>query len=145
MHRLREWEPEQLMFVDESAANERTMDRKWGWAPKGRAARVISPLQRSKKWSILPLYTMDGFIAYEIIHDSYTTELFMNFLRNKVLPLCSPFPGPRSVLIMDNAKIHCHPVDYPLNLAHIEHQSPVRRRWHSARISPPIFARPESD
>ena len=76
MHCLREWEPDQLVYIDESVANERTLDRKWGWAPKGRAARIICPLTRIKKWSILPLYTMDGFIAYEIIHGSFMSELF---------------------------------------------------------------------
>ena len=29
------WTAEQLIFIDESAANERTADRKYGWAPVG--------------------------------------------------------------------------------------------------------------
>jgi hypothetical protein len=34
---LKEWNARQLIFVDESAANERTQDRKYGWAPIGKA------------------------------------------------------------------------------------------------------------
>jgi hypothetical protein len=33
-------------------------------------------------------------------------ELYYNFIKDKVVPECTPFPGPRSILIMDNAKIH---------------------------------------
>jgi len=85
-----------------------------GWSPKGLPARVISSAKRSKKWSILPVYTYEGFVAWEIIHGSYNSQLFVNFLRHHVIPLTSPFPGPRSVLIMDNARIHHHEV--PLRL-----------------------------
>jgi len=102
------------MFLDESAANERTMDRKYGWSPIGTVAEVTEPLKRSKKWSILPLYTVDGLIAWDIIHGSYTIEQFNDFVRNYVIPQTNPFPDPRSVLIMDNAKIHRNEVQSPV-------------------------------
>jgi len=35
MVQLSQWKSEQMVFVDESALNERTADRKWGWAPIG--------------------------------------------------------------------------------------------------------------
>jgi hypothetical protein len=41
-----------------------------------------------------------------IIHGSFNGELFIEFLQEHVVPHTNPFPGPRSVLIMDNAKIH---------------------------------------
>jgi len=106
MVRLGGWRAEQLVFIDKSAANERTMDRKFGWAPIGLPAWEIRPAKRSERWSILPAYTLDGYITYDIVHGSYNAELFHTFIENKVLPLCSPYPGPRSVLIMDNATIH---------------------------------------
>ena len=101
---------DQLIYIDESAANERSLDRKYGWSPKGQPARLISSAKRSKKWSILPVYTYDGFIDWEIIRGSYNSNMFINFIKEKVIPHTTPFPGPRSVLIMDNAKIHHHPV-----------------------------------
>ncbi len=106
MVRLTEWTPEQMIFVDESAANERTMDRKFGWSPIGTPAVHVQPLKRSEKWSILPVYTVDGFIAWDIMQGSYNMELFNEFVRTWVIPLTNPFPGPRSVLVMDNARIH---------------------------------------
>jgi len=108
--RLTDWTHDQLMYIDESAANERSLDRKYGWSPKGVPARIVSSAKRSKKWSILPVYTYEGFVAWETIHSSYNFELFVNFLQHKVIPLTNPYPGPQSVLIMDNARIHHHAV-----------------------------------
>ena len=45
-------------------------------------------------------------MAYTIHQGSITTEIFNDFVRYEVLPLCSPVPGPRSVLICDNHKTH---------------------------------------
>ena len=45
MVRLTEWTPEQMIFVDESAANERTMDRKFGWSPIDTPAIHVQPLK----------------------------------------------------------------------------------------------------
>ena len=103
---MTEWMPEQLMFLDESAANERTMDRKYGSSPVGSKAVVKQFLKTSQKWSLLPLYTIDGFIAWDIIQGSYNSHLFNDFIKTYVIPHTTPFPGPRSVLIMDNARIH---------------------------------------
>lgn len=104
--RLAKWEPHQLVFLDESTANERNLDRKYGWAPIGVTPAEYLPIKRSERWSILPAYTIEGYIAWEILHGSYTQETFNKFVSDKLLPLCSPFPGPRSVLILDNASIH---------------------------------------
>lgn len=106
MRKLADWTAEQLIFLDESAANERTADRKYGWAPVGSTPHEMRSLQRSERWSILPAYTVNGFMTWDIRHGSYTAALFEEFIENKVLPMCNPFPGPRSVIIMDNAPIH---------------------------------------
>jgi hypothetical protein len=94
------------MFVDETAANEITAKRRFGWSRKGTPATTISTLTKSKKWSILPLYTYDGFVDWKIVHGSYNSDLFIEFLEDHVIPHTNPFPGPRSVLVMDNARIH---------------------------------------
>ena len=99
--------------MDESAANERSTHRKYGWAPKGSTPHMYLSFKRSERWSILPAYTSDGFIAWEIIQGSFDAELFDDFIKNQVLPQCSPYPGPKSVLIMDNAPIHRSAVYIP--------------------------------
>ena len=63
---LTEWRPDQLMFIDESAANERTLDRKYRWSRIGTQCVVTEQLKSSQKWSILSVYTQDGYIAWDI-------------------------------------------------------------------------------
>jgi hypothetical protein len=82
------------------------MDRKYGWAPVGVPSTESRSIKRSERWSILPAYSLDGYIAWDIVQGSYTTELFNSFIEEQVLPLCTPYPGPRSIIIMDNAQIH---------------------------------------
>jgi len=106
MNSLVSWNADQLIFIDELATNERTSNRKYGWAPVGVTPHETRPFKRSERWSLLPAYTIDGFITWDIRHGSYTAEAFEEFIENKVLPLCNPYPLPRSVLVMDNAPIH---------------------------------------
>ena len=106
MMRLTEWRPEQLIYVDESACNERTSDRKYGWLPIGTRATVVGSYKHSERFSILPAYTCDGFLDWDVFQGSYNIELFLVFIETHVLPHTTPFPGPKSVLIMDNARIH---------------------------------------
>jgi len=89
-----------------TAVHERTLERKYGWSEVNTPARMVHSITRSPKWTILPLYTYDGFIDWEIIHGSYNADLFVSFVERHVIPHTTPFPGPRSVLIMDNCGIH---------------------------------------
>lgn len=43
---------------------------------------------------------------WEIVHGSFDKALFNTFIQTAVLPFCTPFPGPKSVIVMDNCKIH---------------------------------------
>ncbi|KZP06825.1 hypothetical protein FIBSPDRAFT_655224, partial [Athelia psychrophila] len=57
------------------------------------------------RYSILPILTLDGIIAHDIFEGSVTSERFVKFLR-ELIPLTNPYPGPRSVLVLDNCSIH---------------------------------------
>ncbi|KAF8833341.1 hypothetical protein BDN67DRAFT_917217, partial [Paxillus ammoniavirescens] len=57
------------------------------------------------RYSILPTLTLDGIIAYDIIEGSVTGEHFIQFLKDH-MPFTTPYPGPHSVLVMDNCSIH---------------------------------------
>jgi DDE superfamily endonuclease len=103
---LANYDANQLIFVDESAANEHTGDRKYGWAPIGVRPIENRSFRRSERWSILPAYTVDGFITWEVVHGSFSAQKFEEFIENELLPLCSPYPHPQSVICMDNAPIH---------------------------------------
>ena len=106
MRKLADYTAEQLVFIDESAANEHTSHRKYGWAPVGVAPHEYRRLERSKRWSVLPAYTIDGFIAWEIEHGSFSQELFEDFIENKLLSICNSFLGVCLLIMINNASIH---------------------------------------
>ena len=103
--RMTQYSVDQIVCLDESAANERTKDRKYGWSPKGKPCRVRTPGRRSKRWSILPALGINGFLHFEVYHGSYNTDRFNDFVE-RLLEKMNPFPLPRSVLVLDNARIH---------------------------------------
>ena len=46
--KLSGWNAEQLIFINESAANKRTADQKYGWAPVGVIPCEAKPFGRSE-------------------------------------------------------------------------------------------------
>jgi len=48
LRKLSQWVADQLVFIDESAANERTSGRKTGWAHIGITPFENKPFKRSK-------------------------------------------------------------------------------------------------
>lgn len=76
-----------------------------------KAVRYRHPLLRVSftdneiRYSILPAITMDGIIECTIIEGSFDTGLFFRFIKDLVAKM-QPFPGPNSVIVMDNCRIH---------------------------------------
>ncbi|KAF9509002.1 hypothetical protein BS47DRAFT_1302046, partial [Hydnum rufescens UP504] len=60
-------------------------------------------------YSILPVLGLDGYLSFNIFEGSVTAEKFEKFLCEHV-PLMHPYPGPQSVLILDNCSIHHGPL-----------------------------------
>ena len=58
---------DQLVYVDESAANERTLLRKCGFALRGLLAIDVQLLRRSTRWSILPALAITGYLNGTLI------------------------------------------------------------------------------
>jgi transposase len=107
MARIRSYLKEQFVFLDESACNSRTLDRKYGWSLIGEPALGVQVLAREKRWSLLPAYTIDGYLpGFKIHQGSIDGQMFYDWLKYDVLPYCNPAPLPRSVIVMDNASIH---------------------------------------
>ena len=69
---------DQLVYVDESAANERTLLRKYGFALRGLPAIDVQLLRRSTRWSILPALTITGYLnGTLIIQGLVTSNIFL--------------------------------------------------------------------
>lgn len=106
---LENYREAQLLYIDESAANVQTLDRKYGWAPRRQPAIERKTLIRSTRWSILPALSIDGFLDHTlVVQGSVDRGMFANWLSDHILPQCTPFQdgGPRSVLVKDNCRTH---------------------------------------
>ncbi|KIK91251.1 hypothetical protein PAXRUDRAFT_149918, partial [Paxillus rubicundulus Ve08.2h10] len=57
-------------------------------------------------YSIVPVITLDGIIAYNIIQGPVDGACFVQFLKDHIMPFMNLYPGPWSVLVMDNCCIH---------------------------------------
>lgn len=84
-------DPEMLMFTDESAKDERTSARRTGWSAIGNRCVSRRVFVRGKRFSILPLLTLDGIITYDVIEGSVTADSFIKFIRDMVVRSCLPF------------------------------------------------------
>ena len=74
-----------LMFIDEAARNRRTSGRKWGWSLVGKRCVQRRHFVRGQRYSILPVPTLDGIIANDVIEGSVTTRDFVTFLKELVV------------------------------------------------------------
>jgi transposase len=116
-------DPSQLLFTDESAWDARTNRRRMGWSLLGMRCVERQCFVRGERFSILPVLTLDGMVAWIVVEGAVTSEIFVQFLREHVVrhhscstfstthsylqvPLMHPYPGPRSVLVLDNCNIH---------------------------------------
>lgn len=51
-------------------------------------------------------FDVKGFVSWYTITGTFNGERFLEALDTVVLPYMNPFPGKRSILILDNASIH---------------------------------------
>ena len=100
------YDSDQLIFLNKSALNKRTSNRKYGWSLVGVDCTISRPIKRLERQSILLALTISSYIEQIIFQGSITADLYLKFVVEKVLPHCTLYPGPQSVLIMDNASIH---------------------------------------
>jgi hypothetical protein len=78
-------DPAMAMFIDEAARNKKNPSRKMGWSLSGRRCVERRCFVRGQRFSILPVLTLDGIIAHDIIPGLVTSDLFVKFLRTHVV------------------------------------------------------------
>ena len=97
------WKNWQLIFIDESAACERTGWRKFAWGPQGLPTDGKQPIKRSKRWSVLPALTINGYLDGILMKQGgVKADDFIEWIATSVLP--QTIPG--QILVMDNCRIH---------------------------------------
>jgi hypothetical protein len=61
------------------------------------------------RYSILPALSLDGILHLSIVQGSFNYESFTEFIEGLLMQM-NPFPGPNSVIVMDNCRIHKSPL-----------------------------------
>ena len=77
--------PELFVFVDESAVDNHTVERNYGWARAGTPCVDRGTFLRGTRFSILPALSLDGVIALDIFEGSVNKDRFLQFLREHVV------------------------------------------------------------
>jgi hypothetical protein len=60
-------------------------------------------------FSVLPALCLDGILHVDIVEGAFNTESFYEFI-NRLLDQMQPYPASNSVIVMDNCRIHKHPM-----------------------------------
>jgi hypothetical protein len=71
-----EYSAEQLIFIDETSKDERSVSRLYGYSYVNKRANKKVVFIRGKRYTILPALTIDGFIAAEIMEGSCDKNKF---------------------------------------------------------------------
>lgn len=109
------YSPEQLVFVDETQKQIGTTKRQRGWAICGSDAKVLEFFlgRTDFTFSLIAAADIDGWVAgacmpVEKSVCTVTGDLFIEYLRTFLLPLCNSFESGlnRSVIVLDNATVH---------------------------------------
>jgi hypothetical protein len=99
---------DQLVFVDETSKDGRSSVRKYGWSRVGAPCVAKLPFTRGKRISALCAMDSKGFFAMASTEETFDRHAFHLAMITHIIPKMNPYPLPRSILILDNAKIHMY-------------------------------------
>ncbi|GAO49025.1 hypothetical protein G7K_3186-t1 [Saitoella complicata NRRL Y-17804] len=153
---------EQLVFLDESAVDERRFTKICEPLTGTRAVQE-KVFGRLTRWSVLLALTTEGLEALRIVQGSFNDDQFAKFINEELLPIVGPFPGRNSVIVLDNCRLHHEPrvaellvnqhgyhivfsPPYPPDLNPVELHFSMMKAWMKsrnsdpdARLAPPSF------
>lgn len=75
----------QMVFIDESSKDNRTLVRHYGRAPSGEDPVEVVRFDRGERWSILPALTLEGYIALRVVPGSVNGMELYDFIVNDLV------------------------------------------------------------
>ena len=99
------YEPEMLIFLDETGSDRRNTIRRHGYSLQGKPLVSHELLVRGERISAIAFMSM---LNCKTVKHSVNGETFYDFIQTALLPHLMTFNGtnPHSVVIMDNCSIH---------------------------------------
>ncbi|EHS64123.1 uncharacterized protein PGTG_20820 [Puccinia graminis f. sp. tritici CRL 75-36-700-3] len=98
--------PSTLVFTDECGICLDGIVRTRGWAPVGERTARIPTSRATHRFNVVPAIGLNGLVAVLVQEENMYWFDFEYYLENILLPMMHPFPGPQSVLVLDNSSIH---------------------------------------
>ena len=108
MSEISVYDPEMIIWVDESGCDKRNSLRKFAYTLRGMAPTDCSLLVRGTRYSAITAATVNGITDVQLVEGSVDGDKFQKFVKNSIVPVLQPFDAvnPNSVVVMDNASIH---------------------------------------
>ena len=102
------YDPEMLIFIDETGADRRNLLQRRGYSIRGQPAKSHKLLCRGQHISAIAAMSAKGILDCKIVHESVTGDTFYDFVLSNLIAHLQPFDGnnTHSVVILDNASIH---------------------------------------
>ena len=76
---------EQMVVLDESSKDHKTLIRKYGQSASGDDAILQVSLDRGVQYSILPALTIEGYVSVRVVKGSINGEEFFDFVVNDLV------------------------------------------------------------
>ncbi len=105
--RMKYWEemvqivmhPAQLVFIDETSKDGRTLRRANGRSLAGKRIEQRETLLRGRRVSILGVFAFEGFVDWHWVEEGYSADEFLSAVRHHVIPHLNPYPQRNSILV----------------------------------------------
>lgn len=81
------WVASQLVFVDESSKDDRTIYRHYGRAILGQRAEISAPFIRGVRYSLVAALSLDGYMTQRVVEGSVDGQEFFDFIVEEVVCL----------------------------------------------------------
>ena len=98
------YQPEMIIFIDETGSDRRDSLRKYGYSLRGRPIKSQKIISRGEHVSAIAMMSMNGILDVDIVRGSVNGEVYSEFVENFLVPHLLPYDGhnPHSVVILDN-------------------------------------------
>lgn len=102
------YNPNMLVFVDETGSNRKDAMRKFGYSLRGQRCVAKKLLVRGQRVSAIAALSIDRVLDVKFVNGSISGEIFSQFIELNLLPHLFPFNGsnPNSIVVLDNASVH---------------------------------------
>ena len=109
------YEPEMLVFLDETGADRRNTLRKYGYSMRGKPPQKHTLLVRGERASAIANISMKGLLDIDVVKAMLMVTSFMTI--PQLLPHRMPYNGvnPHSIVVLDNCSIHHTEGIYSIN------------------------------